>query len=392
MTPFELDDLKSRPGNSCAEVARRLGVNLRRHGKEMIGPCPICSTDLNDKTATRWQTKAGGWVCAVCSDGGDVIRLVEKARSVEFKAAVEWLGGVVTVDPAAEAARRAQREAEDKRKADQAQQYRDREIRGLWGVYSRAGDPRRTIVEEYLRNRGIPLPDWPEGAARLRLVPDMAYSHGTVTDDAGRRSARVIHRGPAMVAPIAKSGRFCGLHVTWLAPGGTKLKICDPETGAALPARKVRGSKTGAVIELINHPQPRRLIIGEGIETVLTVWHAMRSCDLDLSEVAFWSAVDLGNLGGKASGTVVHPELMTAGGRRRRVPGPDADLAAEGIAVPDSVAEVTMLGDGDSDWVTTRCAVHRGAQRFSAARVDRVVKAAWAIQGLDFNDMLLRGA
>lgn len=391
VTPSELDELKSRPGNSCAEVAGRLGVHLRRHGREMVGPCPICSTDPNSRTALRWQTKASGWVCAVCQEGGDVIKLVQLVLNYDFRRAVEWLGGARALDPAEEQARSRARDAAEKKKADQAQAYRDREVRSLWGVYSRASDPRGTVVQEYLANRGVPVPDWPEGAARLRHVSDMAYAHGTVTDDAGRRSAKVIHRGPAMLAPITRQSKFCGLHVTWLAAGGTKLRICDPETGAALPAKKVRGSKTGGVIELITRVNPKRIIMGEGIETVLTVWHAMRSCDLDLSEVAFWSSVDLGNLGGKASAAVVHPDLMTASGRRRRVPGPDPDLSAEGITVPDSVTEVTILGDGDSDWVTTRCAVNRGAERLKAARTERVVKAAWALQGLDFNDMLLRG-
>jgi hypothetical protein len=92
VTPAELDELKSRPGNSCAEVAERLGAHLRRHGREKIGPCVICSKDLQSKTATRWQTKGEGWVCATCEDGGDCIWLVQKALNLDFKAAVEWLG------------------------------------------------------------------------------------------------------------------------------------------------------------------------------------------------------------------------------------------------------------------------------------------------------------
>jgi len=42
-----------------------------------------------------------GWVCAACSDGGDVIRLVEKALGLDFKGAVEWLGGIRQIDPQA---------------------------------------------------------------------------------------------------------------------------------------------------------------------------------------------------------------------------------------------------------------------------------------------------
>jgi hypothetical protein len=37
----------------------------------------------------------------------------------------------------------------------------------------------------------------------------------------------------------------------------------------------MRGSKTGAYIAIVMHDAPRRLVIGEGIETVLSVWTAM---------------------------------------------------------------------------------------------------------------------
>jgi hypothetical protein len=73
--------------------------------------------------------------------------------------------------------------------------------------------------------------------------------HGTLTDEAGRRSTNVIHRGPAMVAPITREDKFCGLHVTYLTEDGAKLSLCDPETRELLPAKKVRGSKSAGAIE-----------------------------------------------------------------------------------------------------------------------------------------------
>jgi DNA primase len=35
--------------NPCADIASRY-VRLRRHGKGMIGPCPICSKDRQSKS------------------------------------------------------------------------------------------------------------------------------------------------------------------------------------------------------------------------------------------------------------------------------------------------------------------------------------------------------
>jgi hypothetical protein len=57
-----------------------------------------------------------------------------------------------------------------------------------------------------------------------------------------------------------------------------------------------------------------------------------------------------------------------------------------GIAVPDSISDIVLLGDGDSDRFVTGCALVRAAARF--ARPGRTVRAAWAPAGKDFNDLL----
>jgi len=65
----------------------------RQRGK-YVGPCPICSDDPHSKDAMRFECDANKWVCAVCADGGDVIRLVCKREGIDFRAAVDRLGGV----------------------------------------------------------------------------------------------------------------------------------------------------------------------------------------------------------------------------------------------------------------------------------------------------------
>ena len=164
-------------------------------------------------------------------------------------------------------------------------------------------------------------------------------------------------------------GDSSGLHFTWLdlaQPKG-KANIVDPETGEPLPSKKVRGSKAGGTILLVKPPQPAtRGIYGEGIETVLSVWHALASLGHDLSSTEFRSTVDLGNLGGKAKSTIAHLALKDATGRARRVPGPDADLASPAITVSAEIKDVTLLGDGDSDPVVTQCALYRAQIRLQA--------------------------
>src|SRR5262249_49046710 len=155
-------------------------------------------------------------------------------------------------------------------------------------------------VESYLRLRELEVPDWSQSATRLRYVADMPYYHGDETDSAGRKKPRIVHRGPAMVAPIIRGGKVSGLHFTYLDLMQRKGKapIRDPDTGEALPAKKIRGSKSAGAIELLkvaHGAAPVQLIVGEGVETVLAVWLAMKSACADLTLIEFWSAIDLGN-------------------------------------------------------------------------------------------------
>jgi hypothetical protein len=366
----------------CADVASGW-VRLRKHGTKMVGPCPVCSKDRQSKKDARFEADGEGFVCAVCADGGDVIKLVMNVEGLEFKGAVDWLGGVRESNPT-EAARRESERAEKEAARDRnAQLYRDRQRGNLYDIWNHAQAPAGTAVEAYLGRRRLKLP--PSAPKRLRCVPDMPYFvHGG-------KDAAVIHRGPAMVAPIVRAdGKFSGLHFTWidLAQPNGKAAIKDPETGELLSTKKVRGSKTGGIIPLVKANPMTRLVIGEGIETVLSVWLALHEIGRDLAGLAFWSAVDLGNLGGKSAGTVVHPELVDARGRARRVPGPDPDTASPAIVLPAEISEVVLLGDGDSDSVLTECALYRAQTRFLATRNDRVVRVALAPIGLDFNDLL----
>ena len=382
MTPGEIDDIKAR--NPCADYAMRL-VALRKHGAGYIGPCPVCSPDRKSRDATRFEVAGDGWVCAVCCDGGDVIRLAMKVEGLDFKGAIERLGGARPIDAAQEerlAKERAAKEA--KRQADN-DVYRQRERGVLYDIWRAAVPAKGTPVEGYLARRGLVLPE----GAPLRCVECMPFfAHGG-------KDAPVLHRGPAMVAPIVRSdGKFAGLHFTWidLAQPKWKARIVDPETGAVLNSRKVRGSKAGNIISLVAPAgAPEQLVIGEGIEKVLAVWLAMRRCEIDISRTWFCTSVDLGNLGGPAADKVTHPTLLTENGRAQRVPGPTPDLEKPGIVIPDTISGVVILGDSTSDRVLTECSIHRAMMRWRATCAARVVRVAWAPPGVDFDDVL-RGA
>jgi hypothetical protein len=405
-TEAQLEELKSR--NPCDGIAGRW-VRLRKHGRKMIGPCPLCSDDRQSNTSTRFECDGEGWVCAVCPDGGDVIKLVMKVEGRSFPDAVAWLGGTREIDAEEEARRERERAALRAKRDREAGDFRERERRNVFEIWKRGQDAAGTPAEEYLKLRGVALPP----GCKLRFLDNVPYYAG------GAKDAAVIARAPVLLAPImrvpldtpAKRGvpanidqpinkpenaplaRFAGLHMTYLdlqQPKG-KLVLRDPETGELLPAKKVRGSKAGGHIVLWDGGSaPTRLIIGEGIEKVLAVWRALAELGRDITRTAFWTAVDLGNLGGKSAASLRHPTLKTEAGRARNVPGPVPDLGDAGIRFPDSVNDLVLLGDRGSDRFLTQCTLARAAARFS--RPDRTVRVAWSPADADFDDLLREAA
>lgn len=383
-TPQDIDDIKAR--NSLADVAGGY-VKLRRQTGRMVGPCPICGGKV---TSQRFEILDNGesWVCAVCPDGGDVIRLVQLVEGCDFLGAIERLGGRVQVDPAQ--AKKLFEERERKRLAREktSAYYREAERKRLYKTWKGAIGVAGSTVERYLAGRGLQLPP---SCIGLRYLPSAPYWHGEVVDSRGNKSPRQIHSGPAMLgAFIRPDGTFGGLHFTWLladVAGVAKAEIIDPAEGEILNSKKMRGSKTGAYISIATtEAEPRRLVIGEGIETVLAVWTAHHLAGRDVSDTAFWAAGDLGNLAGRAKGTIPHPTLKRPNGRAQTVPDryPDPDDA--GLSIPDSVEELILLGDGDSEQLLTECAMERAARRY--ARPGRVIRIAFAPPGRDFNDVL----
>jgi hypothetical protein len=364
--------------NPCHAIAARMGVRLRKHGSKMVGPCPICSKDKQSRSAARFEADSEGFVCAVCREGGDVIKLVQLVEGQDFRGAVAWLGGPGEVDPIA-AEKRARERAEEQAKRDaEAERYRQNERKTLHDIWNHAvRDIAGTPVDAYLRFRHLEPPP----AVRLRYVAALPFYHGMQIGEGGRKHARVIHRGAAMIAPITdNAGIFRGLSQTWIdlsQPKGRPI-LADPDTGEILKARKFRGSTKAAHIDLLGPRLPGKIIIGEGIETVLTAWLALSKLGRDLTDTAFWTALDLGNFGGKAADKI------------GRLPGPTPDLAAPAIAVPPCVTEIVILGDGDSERVLTECALCRASARWSTDA--RQVRVAWAPAGRDFNDLLREAA
>ena len=144
--------------------------------------------------------------------------------------------------------------------------------------------------------------------------------------------------------------------------------------------------------------QPARaLFLGEGIETTLSVWQALMAAGSPLLRgAAFRAAIDLDNLAGPAMGRVRHPTDVRINSRGVEMPAlvangePRDDPAFRPIHVPETIRELYLLGDGDSEPVFTRLALERAAKRFAALYPWLAIRIAWATPGMDFNDMWIK--
>jgi len=304
-----------------------------------------------------------------------------RVKHLGFSAAVAELGGAPSLSP--EEARRLEdkRNAERARREAEAERYRERARRELYGLWKASPPFSGTPVEAYLRERGL---TWRLGDLVLRYAADLPYLHGETIDETGRKAGRVIHRGPAMLAAfVGADGRFLGLHRTWIDAQrpGAKAQIFDPDSGEALPSKKMRGSKQGGFLRLTRGGDPALIYAGEGIETTLSAREAMRD------DALYVAAGDLGNLAGPSLESVTHPSLRHASGRAMRVPGPEPDFSGAAMPVPEACRELVLLKDGDSDPFATDLAMTRAVARH--ARVGRKVRVAAAAAGADFNDMLM---
>lgn len=348
------------------------------NGIDRCGPCPKCGG--TDRFAIH--TKKNTFNCRQCGiSGSGVIDLVMKTEDVTFVDACEIITGrkaSAPLDPA-RAARIAQENAEAERKRQvEAERYREQARQAGWAIWSEAANASRDgigTVADYLALRGIEMATLPVSAADIRLLqhPDLPL----VEEIGGRWET--LHRGPAMIAALRRPdhvagdgayGRFGAVHMTWLDLCQQKGKVVlppHPDTGKDIATKKMRGSMKGAAIRLYTPPKPRRLVMGEGIETTLTALAHNFEPD-----TAYWAAGSVGNMAGKAA--------RDANGRLQHAL-PDMD-DLDCFLPPDWCVEAVYLCDSDEANRHTVEKVTRGLLRAQAVR-ERDRAAGLALPMLD---------
>lgn len=115
-------------------------------------------------------------------------------------------------------------------------------------IWDASHDPRGTPVATYLNSRGLDLPT----AGRLRFHTSLKHTAGTTW--------------PSMVALVTNvADEPVGIHRTFIAPDGSGKAPVSP-------ARMSLGPIRGGAVRL--GPAAKKIVIGEGIETVLSVMQA----------------------------------------------------------------------------------------------------------------------
>jgi Toprim domain/CHC2 zinc finger len=240
------------------EIARR-GIKLRG-GVDRCGPCPVCGG--RDRFAINVKKQV--WNCRICARGGDVIELVRHLDGLGFKEAVAALTGHALPrertpsgqsEPAGYVAR-----AELKRAASALP----------WkAIWAEAQDPRRTLVDAYLRSRRLELPVEAAGEA-VRFHPACFFGKECY---------------PAMVCLVRNiaTNEPQGVHRTAIMPDGTAIKR-DGKT-----FRMSLGPTAGGAIKIDpDEDVTQGLCIGEGVETCLS------GRQLGLQPV--WSIISVGGI------------------------------------------------------------------------------------------------
>jgi putative DNA primase/helicase len=108
---------------------------LKRQGRELVGPCPMCGG--TDRFAFHLVEQV--WNCRRCGTGGRVVDLAMAMRGCDFRAAVQWLAGETAAAPL--------RRAPPPPPAPDTPNWKR-----LW---DQAVYPAGTLVEDYLRRRGV---------------------------------------------------------------------------------------------------------------------------------------------------------------------------------------------------------------------------------------------
>jgi hypothetical protein len=288
---------------NAAEIAAALG-DARREGRGWRCRCPV-----------------HGGHTLVLTDGSSGRLLATCWAGCSGKQVFAELGGGGYIDGNGPAPQTAEQVAK-RRAAEEVDRRRRRAVAlDMWGQSYPA---RGSIIERYWRSRGIILP----APTTIRLHPMLAHR-----ESGGRRPAQVG------IVEHVEHGKV-GIHLTYLAVDGSMKATVNP-------AKRSLGPIGGGAVRLAPIEAGKELIVGEGIETVLSVMQA--------TGLPGWAA-------------------LSAVGVRNLILPPEAEL-------------VLIAADNDDKGTGEQAAYNAAERWISEGR--RVRIALPPEPGVDFNDIVL---
>jgi DNA primase len=267
---------------SLEAVVRRRVPKLIRAGREWQALCPFHAESTPSFTVAP---EKGFTHCFGCGHHGDVIGFVMAFDGVDFMGALAVLEGELGIDGAAPVTDQAHprplsQAGGEKRESD----FVSSTVAGQ-AVWAASVNARGTLVETYLRSRGID----PAATGILTVLGFLPRCPtGLWRPEHGLGSARNF--APAMLAPICRvegepgSRRLVqqGVHITYLAPDGSGKAVFPALRGKVPPSRKIWGELSGGAVpipprRLAGEPLDRwidfdrALVVGEGLESTLSL-------------------------------------------------------------------------------------------------------------------------
>lgn len=359
---------------SIEDAASYVGAKLKRNGTDLVGPCPAGCASSDGFVVTP---RSNLFICRPSSEGGGPVDLVMHARGCDFLSACETLTGETRPKGAREetAEQRQARERRTRERAEAAQQRQrerdaeelsdhEREQRQIARLLMLMAPIEGTHAEAYLRARGLIPGPWCE---RLGFIPDAPYWV----------DGEVIARVPLMLAPFVKEDRVVGFHRTYLDPDKpAKFRPNDDD-----PSKKFYGKGSyGGLIPL--GPIGETLAVGEGIETTVA-WFQHPDLGGEMADVTIAAAGSLGRMSGACTGSFPHPtKVNPQTGKPTACPNGIPDIDRPGMILPPQVKTLILLGDGDSDPLSTRACLLAAARRHRGDGVE--VFISMAPDGHDF--------
>lgn len=377
---------------------------MRRQGSELVGPCPACG----GRDRFNLNLRDGVWHCRQCDGGkgGDGLALIAQVHGFNLKSRAGLLAACAEIlgraapdgseeESEQEKAERLQKlevrrkkaerdRAESQATADRKRQFAISQGRGFW---TQALPGWMTVIEDYLRLRTAARHLSDSVWENLRFKPEHSYFDGK--DDRGYD--REIHCGPAMIAPLIMplTGDLTGCHQTWIDLSHEPKFRPDlglDAKGEPRVTKKMRGHHKGTIIPIAGNPAAERWLMGEGIETTISV----ADKDSWRADTFYCAGGSIGNIAGPADpkSRFRHPTLTTTDARGVTKPvmvaGPVPKPGSEEdcYQLPAHVRELIHLADGDSElWWTLSCMARAEAR---LAREDLVIATWWPPDKTDF--------